>query len=119
MELAYLRHKLLAYPECTESLPFGPDALVYKVLGKMFALVGENSNPLSISLKCDPDDALALRDQYTAVQPGYHLNKKHWNTVILDGSIPEDEIWAMVNHSYELVVRSFKKVDRERLLAGL
>lgn len=115
MQLEQLRQKLLSYPESTESLPFGPEALVFKVVDKMFALVSHMDTPLSINLKCDPNDALALRDQYTAVQPGYHMNKKHWNTVILDDSIPEAEIWAMVDHSYKLVVKGLKKADRERL----
>ena len=88
----------------TEERPFGPDVLVHKVLGKMFALLPEDEATLSISLKCDPDEALALRDMYTAVIPGYHLNKKHWNTVTVDGSIPEDEIWRMIDNSYDLVI---------------
>ena len=100
----------------TEERPFGPDVLVHKVLGKMFTILPENEDILSISLKCDPDEALALRDMYTAVIPGYHLNKKHWNTVTIDGSISDDEIWRMIDSSYNLVVKkNLKKADRERL----
>jgi len=100
----------------TEERPFGPDVKVYKVLGKMFALVPDDA-PLSISLKCDPNEALFLRDIYTAVQPGYHLNKKHWNTVTLDGTIPHDELLGMIEMSYNLVVKGLKKADREKLQA--
>ncbi len=107
----YLLHKKGA----TEERPFGPDVLVYKVMGKMFALVPEDP-PLRISLKCDPDEALALRDMYTAVQPGYHLNKKHWNTVTPDPTLPEDELWRMIDNSYALVVANLKKAEREQLL---
>jgi predicted DNA-binding protein (MmcQ/YjbR family) len=105
---AYLLNKKGA----TEERPFGPEALVYKVMGKMFALIGEGSDPLQISLKCDPDEALALRDMYTAVTPGYHLNKRHWNTVTLDGTLPDNELWHMIDQSYELVVRGLTRKAR-------
>ncbi len=108
---------LLRKKGATEERPFGPDVLVYKVMGKMFALVPEDP-PLRISLKCDPDEALALRDMYTAVQPGYHLNKKHWNTVTPDDALPEDELWRMIDNSYALVVKGLKKAERERLEIG-
>ncbi len=84
-----LRAYLLSKKGATEETPFGPDALVFKVMGKMFALLAWQSDPLRITLKCDPDDVLALRQQYAAVQPGYYMNNRHWNTVTLDGSIPE------------------------------
>jgi predicted DNA-binding protein (MmcQ/YjbR family) len=108
---AYLMNK----KGTTEERPFGPDALVYKVMGKMFALIGEGSDPLRISLKCDPDEALALRDMYTAVAPGYHLNKRHWNTVTADGTLPEAEFWRMIDHSYDLVVQKLTRKDRTHL----
>lgn len=117
MNFADVRRYLMAKQGVTEERPFGPDVLVYKVVGKMFALLPEDP-PLSISLKCDPDDALALRDMYTAVQPGYHLNKKHWNTVTIDGSIPTPEIQRMIDHSYDLVVQGLKQAERN-LLAHL
>jgi predicted DNA-binding protein (MmcQ/YjbR family) len=115
MELEKLRQTLLEKKATTEETPFGPQALVYKVLGKMFALVAWEEDPLSISLKCDPDFALALRAQYPAVIPGYHMNKKHWNTITLDGSIPEEQILEMIDDSYQLVVKGLKKEDRDKL----
>lgn len=105
MDFKTVQAYLLAKKGATEERPFGPDALVYKVAGKMFALIAEGSDPLQISLKCDPDEALALRDMYTAVVPGYHLNKKHWNTVTADETLPEAEFWYMIDQSYALVVR--------------
>jgi predicted DNA-binding protein (MmcQ/YjbR family) len=101
----------------TAERPFGPEVCVYKVLGKMFALVPDDP-PLNVSLKCDPDEALFLRDMYTAVQPGYHLNKQHWNTVTIDGSIPDAEIQRMMDTSYDLVVKGLRKAEREQLREG-
>ncbi len=115
MDLDTLRTTLLAQPGTTEDFPFGPDPLVLKVGGKMFALVALNQNPLRISLKCDPTHAELLRDQYSAIQPGYHLNKRHWNTIILDGSIPHSEILALIDESYRLVVKGLPKSVRENL----
>lgn len=99
----------------TESLPFGPDHLVFKVRGKMFALVELEGIPATANLKCDPDLALELRDRYEAVRPGYHMNKKHWNTVEIGGEIPEVELRKMIDHSYELVVQGLSKTERARL----
>ena len=115
MNLEFLRKFLLKKKGTTEETPFGPEALVYKVMGKMFALIAWEENPLRISLKCDPDFALALRDKYPAVIPGYHMNKRHWNTIILDGSVPEEEVLGMIDDSYALVVKKLKKVDKEKL----
>ena len=89
-----------------ETYPFGPDTAVYKVGGKMFALLPHSAKPPRVSLKCDPEWSELLRKAYAAVQPGYHLNKKHWNTVLLDGSIPDEELGELIAHSYELVVES-------------
>ena len=100
-----LRDYLLAKPFTTEEHPFGPETWVYKTGGKIFAIVSFLDDPITINLKCDPDDALALRQMYTAVQPGYHMNKRHWNTVSLDGSIPDPEFYAMIDHSYQLVAK--------------
>jgi predicted DNA-binding protein (MmcQ/YjbR family) len=97
-----------------EDRPFGPDAAVFKVMGKMFGLIGDG-DPLAVNLKCDPDEAVFLRQMYPAVQPGYHMNKRHWNTVTVDGTIPDDEILQMVDASYNLVVKSLKKADRDAL----
>lgn len=111
MKLKTLRNILLKKKAATEETPFGPEALVYKVMGKMFALIAWEENPLHLTLKCDPDLALALRAQYKAITAGYHMNKRHWNTVVLDGSVPEEEILAMIDDSYALVVKGLKKAD--------
>jgi predicted DNA-binding protein (MmcQ/YjbR family) len=100
------------------SYPFGEGALVFKVLNRMFALIAEEENPLRISLKCDPEDAQALRAQYPAITGAYHMNKEHWNGVCLDGSLPRELVFEMIDHSYDLVVRGMKKADRERLLGS-
>ncbi len=113
--LAGLRAYCCAKPAVVETFPFGEETLVFKVLGKMFALTNITAPELSVNLKCDPDWSLILREHYAAVKPGYHMNKRHWNTVLLDGSIPDDEVWEMVDHSYRLVVKGLKKRDREQL----
>ena len=115
MNLEPIRTYLLKKKGTTEDHPFGPDALVFKVMGKMYALLAWEQTPLRITLKCNPDDALSLRDQYKAVQPGYYMNKRHWNTITLDGSIPDAEILEMIDDSYALVVRGLKKSLRQKL----
>ena len=112
MQYSTLKEYLLNKSCAEEDMPFGKEAVVFKVKGKMFALVSWNRNPLRINLKCDPQAALFLRDQYAAVIPGYHMNKKHWNTVVLDGSLPEGEFYRMIDRSYELVVKGLTKVQR-------
>ncbi|GAA1072226.1 MmcQ/YjbR family DNA-binding protein [Nocardiopsis metallicus] len=121
----------LWFPEAEESEPFGPGPLVYKVARqKMFALLtgGSGSSgssrasedgPATVNLKCDPELALELRGQFPAVTPGWHMNKRHWNSVLLDGSVPDDELVEMLRHSYVLVARSLRRVDRDRVLAVL
>ena len=99
-----------------EDYPFGDDVAVFKVGGKMFALIALAGEPGSVSLKCDPQWALELRDQYAAVRAGYHLNKRHWNTVELDGDVDDVAIREMVDHSYDLVVRRLPRDQRARLL---
>ena len=99
-----------------ETTPFGPVALVYKVCGKIFAIIDPDEFPSFVNLKCDPERALELRDQYEAVRPGYHMNKKHWNSVYLDDSLPDELITELIDHSYTLVVKSLKTSDREKLL---
>jgi predicted DNA-binding protein (MmcQ/YjbR family) len=116
--LKMLRVYCCAKPGVVETFPFDDETLVFKVMGKMFALTNIKAVELAVNLKCDPDWALILRDHYLAVTAGYHMNKRHWNTVKIDGSIPNDEIWEMIDHSYRLVVRGLKKADREKL-AGL
>lgn len=97
----------------TEGFPFGDDVLVFKVHQKIFLLMMLDVHPQSINLKCDPERALELRERYEAVRPGYHMNKKHWNTVDLDGSIPPREIRGMIDHSYDLVSGDLKKSNRK------
>jgi predicted DNA-binding protein (MmcQ/YjbR family) len=106
---------LLAKPAAFEDHPFGPDVTVFKVRTKMFATLSEKDGVPNMNLKCDPLEADILRDIFEAVVPGYHMNKAHWNTLILDGSIPCGEIERMIDKSYELVVRGMKKSDREYL----
>jgi predicted DNA-binding protein (MmcQ/YjbR family) len=104
-----------AKPGAVEDYPFGDDAAVFKVAGKMFALVSLGPPPGSVSLKCDPDVAVELRGQYVAITAGYHLNKRHWNTVTLDGSVPEEELLELIDHSYELVVAGLTRAERKEL----
>ena len=104
-----------AKPGSVEDYPFGDGVAVYKVAGKMFALVPVAEEPPSISVKCDPDLADSLRDRYAGVTPGYHLNKRHWNTVTLDGSVPDDEVLDFIDHSYELVVARLSRAQRNQL----
>lgn len=94
---------LLSLPAARLDYPFGENTAVYKVNDKMFALISEKSYPLQLSLKCDPQLALTLRDRYETVMPGYHLNKKHWNTLLLTGQLSWDEVKDLINHSYNLV----------------
>ncbi|MDQ6861286.1 MAG: MmcQ/YjbR family DNA-binding protein [Verrucomicrobiota bacterium] len=116
MEADAFREYCLTRAGVTEETPFGPDNLVFKVAGKMFALLGLDEIPARVNLKCDPDRALELRDRYEDVIPGYHMNKKHWNTVVIARAIPDGEIRKMIDHSYELVVSSLPKKTREQLL---
>ena len=112
----------LWFPEAEEGEPFGPGILVYKVARqKMFALLtgGSDGGPATVNLKCDPELALELRHQFPAVTPGWHMNKRHWNSVLLDGTVPGDELVEMLRHSYVLVARSLRRADRDRVLAVL
>lgn len=95
---------ILSMPNARLDYPFGKDVAVYKIDDKMFALIEEKSDPVRISLKCDPLLAQTLRERYESVMPGYHLNKKHWNTIILSGQLTWDEIQDLIRHSYNLVV---------------
>jgi predicted DNA-binding protein (MmcQ/YjbR family) len=102
MDTESLRDYCITKNSATESFPFDEETLVFKVAGKIFALVSLEGE-LTINLKCDPCFALELRERYPAVTPGYHMNKKHWNTVAVDGSISDKEIFSWIDHSYELV----------------
>jgi predicted DNA-binding protein (MmcQ/YjbR family) len=115
MDLEKFREYCLAKRAVTEGMPFGETVLVFKVGGKMFALAALDEVPARANLKCDPDLALELRDRYEQVQPGYHMNKKHWNTVEIEGGILDAELRKMIDHSYELVVKSLPEKVRENL----
>jgi predicted DNA-binding protein (MmcQ/YjbR family) len=110
-----LRTHCLSYPGAVETFPFGPETSVFKVEGKMFALSRLGQDPFSVSLKCEPDLAQRLRETHRAVRPGYHLNKRHWNTVQIDGSLPDQTIADMVEDSYDLVVSSLSRARRQAL----
>jgi len=115
MDLEEFRQHCLSKPAVTESTPFGEDVLVFKVGGKMFALARLDEVPPTANLKCDPDLALELRDRYDEVRPGYHMNKKHWNTVELGTGISNAELRKMIDHSYDLVVQSLPRTQRAKL----
>ena len=116
MDLELFREYCLAKPGATEGTPFGEDVLVFRVAGKMFALVPLDEAPATANLKCDPDLALELRDRYEQILPGYHMNKKHWNTVEIDSGIPDSELRKMIDHSFELVVKKLPKAERRKFL---
>jgi predicted DNA-binding protein (MmcQ/YjbR family) len=94
----------------------GDEVAVFKVAGRMFALVPLGQTPASVSLKCDPDLAVGLRGRYAGITPGYHLNKRHWNTLTLDGSVPDEEVLELLDHSYDLVVARLTKAQRDQLI---
>lgn len=114
--IARLLHSL---PHVEESTPFGPEVFVQKVGGKMFALYSPSEDPVRVNLKCDPDRSVELREQYDAIIPGYHMNKRHWNTLILDGSIPAALVKELIRHSYDLVVASLSRKRRDSMLGDL
>lgn len=114
MTLQDLQTYCLKKPGVTEELPFGPTTLVFKVMNKMFALTGLDDFK-SINLKCDPDLAIELRESFPEVQPGYHMSKKHWNTVTVNGGVTDDQIYQLVDDSYNLIVASLPKKLRLEL----
>lgn len=117
----WLKPYLLNKPETREDFPFGDDVSVFKVKDKMFATLawGQDKSHYWMNLKCDPDEALALRDIFEAVIPGYHMNKTHWNTIILNGSVPKGEIERMIDNSFMLVVNKMTKKDQKSILIHL
>ncbi|MFD6065706.1 MULTISPECIES: MmcQ/YjbR family DNA-binding protein [Amycolatopsis] len=115
MKPAALRKICLGFPGAREEFPFGEDNSVFKVAGKVFALSPLKAKPLRISLKCEPDLAVRLRAEHPAIIPGYHLNKRHWNTVELDGSLTDAFIREMIEDSYDLVVAGLPKREQEKL----
>ena len=115
MDAAELRAWCLAQAGAFEDFPFGPEHSVFKVAGKVFALSALGRQPLEVSAKCEPELAVELRNSYPAIRPGYHLNKRHWNTITLDGSVPDQLVRDMVEDSYDLVVSALPKRVREEL----
>lgn len=113
MNLEELRTYCLSKPGTEETLPFGPDTLVFKVRGKVYLLVGLDEEDLRFNVKCDPDIAEELRAEYACVLPGYHMNKKHWNTIVVDGSVPRSLIQAWIDHSYALVSGALQKQKKK------
>src|ERR1041385_3651042 len=114
MDVAEFREYCLNKPGATEGTPFGVDVLVFKVGGKMFALAALDQVPATVNLKCEPELALDLRDRYDQVRPGYHMNKRHWNTVEIEGGIPDTQLLKMIDHSYDLVAASLPKATTKR-----
>lgn len=115
MNYASAREYLLNKPSAREDYPFGPDVMVAKVKGKMFATLSMSDGVANMNLKCDPLHAQELRDLFSSVKAGYHMNKLHWNTVLLDNTIPPGELARMIDHSYGLVVKNLKKTERQQL----
>ena len=115
MDSAALRAHCLSFPGAAETFPFGPENSVFKVAGKIFALSRLDGRPLRVSLKCEPALAEELRAVHRAVTPGYHLNKRHWNTVVIDGSISDETMRDMVEDSYDLVVSRLPATRRRAL----
>ncbi|MFN2588875.1 MAG: MmcQ/YjbR family DNA-binding protein [Actinomycetota bacterium] len=119
MDLDELRAHCADKTGCIEGYPFGPGALVMKVGGRIFAIIADEADPLTISLKSEPEVALLLRSSHPAVKPGYHLNKRHWNTVTLDGSVPAALVREWIDDSYDLVAESLPKRIRKELGRGV
>jgi len=109
MNIEDLRDFAISLPDVTEGFPFGEETLVCKTNNKIFLLVSLDSDPLQFNVKCDPDRAMELREEYESVRPGYHMNKKHWNTIIVDGTLTNKQLKEMVQHSYDLVALKKKK----------
>ena len=115
MHLDELRDYCLSKKGVEEGFPFGGDTLVFKVMGKAFLLTGFDSTPVQFNVKCDPEKAIELREQYSCVLPGYHMNKKHWNTILADGSVSNKQLKEWITDSYDLVVSGLPKVQQKKL----
>ncbi len=115
MNIEEFRQYCLAKPGVTESFPFDESTLVFKVMNKMFALTGLNREDFTVNLKCDPDRAIELREEYPEIVEGYHMSKKHWNTISFDEGLSKNLLVELIDHSYDLVVKGLKKADRELL----
>ena len=115
MDIEQFRNYCLSKKATTEELPFGPDTLVFKVMGKMYALTGLDEEEFRVNLKCDPEYALELRASYPDIIPGYHMNKKHWNTIYCERSIDEKTLISLIDHSYDLVVSKLTRKQKDEL----
>ena len=115
MKIDAIREHALPEPGAREVYPFGPKTAVFKVQNKIFMLARVPRCPLEINLKCNPDRALMLREIFDAVEPGYHMNKRHWNTIILEGSVPDATVLELIDHSYDLVVAKLTALQRNNL----
>jgi predicted DNA-binding protein (MmcQ/YjbR family) len=115
MDIEQIREYCLKKKGVTEEFPFDEETLVYKVMGRIFLVAPLERIPFQINLKCNPGKAIELREEYESVQPGWHMNKKHWNTLIINGSIPPKELFDWIDHSYESVVNGLKKSDIKKL----
>lgn len=115
MNIEQIQKYCLKKPGVSMDFPFDEQTMVFKVMGKIFLLAGLDEFPLRINLKCDPEKAIELREQFESVLPGYHMNKTHWNTVIIDGRVRKDDILDWIDHSYDLVVKSLKISLKEQL----
>lgn len=115
MNIEEIRDYCISKKAVEETMPFGPDTIVFKVLGKAFLLMGFENNPVSFNVKCDPEKAIQLREQYNCVKPGYHMNKKHWNTITVDYSVSDKLLMQWIDHSYELVVSGLSKKLKEKI----
>ena len=116
LNVEHIREYCLKKKGVTEEFPFDEETLVFKVIGKIFLLVSLDSIPLQFNIKCDPEVAIELRERYKSVEPGYHMNKKHWNTVIIDGSVSQKMILEWIDDSYSLVITGLKKSDKKKLI---
>jgi len=114
MDIELLREYCIVKSGVTESLPFGPDTLVFKVGGKVFLLISLNT-PTKFNVKCDPERAVALREEYTEIVPGFHMNKKHWNTVSFEGRLSDNLLRELIDHSYDLVYKSLPAKIKESI----
>ncbi len=114
MNIEQLRDYCMSKKGVTEGFPFGPDTLVFKVMGKVFLITGMDT-PLQMNVKSDPEEAIALREEHPEVQPGYHMNKKHWNTVTVGGNLPDSLVIKMIDDSYALIIAGMNKKEREVL----
>jgi predicted DNA-binding protein (MmcQ/YjbR family) len=118
MNIETFREYCLAKKGTSEDFPFDEVTLCLRVMGKIFAITGLDSERFTVNLKCDPDEALELREQYPEVQPGWHMSKKHWNTVDFEGSLDAQTLRKLIDHSYDQVVKTLKKAEKEALLAA-